>query len=296
MGSIDNSEIIFIINPNSGSKRYNHLIKRIKKIDPGLTCEVTQHNETARQLFDRIIEKYKVFVVVGGDGTVHDAAKYLYNREDKIMAVIPNGSGNGFAYELGFNRNINSLLQDIHAGESLKLDVLELNGDECINIAGLGFDSYVAHRFSKGKIRGFFSYLLIILKSIFKFKPFNASINIENNEISGQYQMICFANNKQFGNYAFIAPFAKPNDGIFDVVLIKSFPVYFYPVFGIKMLMGNLKDSKYIKYVKTSGEVTLTADSREFHIDGEPVIFDCPVKIRLADKFLNIIKTKHNRL
>lgn len=294
--SIENSEILFIINPNSGSRRYNHLIKKIMQIDQGLSYIITRQNETVKQLFDENLEKYKVFVVVGGDGTVHDAAKYLYNREDKYLGVVPNGSGNGFAYELGFSRNINALLHDIHAGETLTLDVLELNGEECINIAGLGFDSYVAHRFSRGKTRGFFTYVLIVFKSILRFKPMHASIKIDNQTISGKYQMVCFANNKQFGNYAFIAPFAKPNDGIFDIVLIKPLPFWLYPGFVVKMFMGRLKDTKYIKYLRSSGEIELNTDSIEFHVDGEPVIFESPVKIKLANKFLKIIKTGRNRL
>jgi diacylglycerol kinase (ATP) len=294
--TIANSEILFIINPNSGSRRYNHLIRRIVEIDQGLTYIITKQNETVKQLFDENLDKYKVFVVVGGDGTVHDAARYLYNREDKILGVIPNGSGNGFAYELGFTRNINSLLRDIHAGETLKLDVLELNGQECINIAGLGFDSYVAHRFGKGKTRGFLTYVIITIRAIFKFRAINASIVVDNKTISGRYQMICFANNKQFGNYALIAPFAKPNDGIFDIVLIKPLPFYLYADFVAKMFLGRLRDSKYLKYIKSGEEIIVSADSGEYQIDGEPVMFDGPVKIRISDKFLKVIRTGRNKL
>lgn len=296
MTTINNSEIIFIINPHSGSKRYNHLIRKIKKIDPELNCIVTQHNKTVKQLFDNNIDKYKVFVVIGGDGTVHEAARYLYNRKDKLLGVIPNGSGNGFAYELGFTTNIKSLLEDIHAGGSQALDVLQVNDKDCINISGLGFDSYVAHRFSKGRTRGFLTYVAITFRSLFQFKPVNVTIKTKEEEISGRYQMVCFANNKQFGNYAFIAPFAKPNDGILDIVLIKPFPFFLYPAFAAKMFLGRLKDSRYVKYIKTSEEVIITADTNEFHIDGEPVILTKPVKIAISDKKLYIIKTKRNKI
>ncbi len=296
MSSIANSEIIFIINPNSGSKRYNHLIRKIKRIDPELTCIVTHHNETVKQLFERHADKYKAFIVVGGDGTVHEAARYLYNQEDKIMGVVPNGSGNGFAFELGFNRNIKSLIEDIQTGESMKLDVLEINGNECINLSGLGFDSYVAHRFSKGKTRGLFTYMVISIRALFQFKAINATILINNNKINGRFQMICVANNKQFGNYAFIAPYAKPNDGIIDVVLIKPFPFYYYPGFIARMFLGKLKDSRYIQYFKTSNPLTITAATSEFHIDGEPVLLEGPVTVRLADKYLKVLRTRNNRI
>lgn len=295
MASIKNSEILFIINPNSGLKRFNHLIRRIKKSDPELTYIVTK-NKTVQQVFEANLEKYTVFIVIGGDGTVHEAARYLYNREDKMLGVVPNGSGNGFAFELKFNKNIKSLLRDIHAGKTLNLDVLEINDIECINIAGLGFDSYVAHRFNRREIRGFLSYFFVTIKSLFEFKPFNASILIEGKEIKGRFQMICFANNKQFGNNAFIVPHAKPNDGFFDIVLVKPFPFYFYPVFTLRMFLGRLSESKYVKYLKTAEEITIKADSKEFHIDGEPVLFDGPITVRLGNKYLKVIRTKHNKL
>lgn len=295
MASIDNSEILFIINPNSGPKRFNHLVRRIKKSDPELTYIVTR-NETVKQVFETNLEKYKVFIVIGGDGTVHEAARHLYNREDKILGVIPNGSGNGFAFELGFKKSIKSLLRDIHEGETINLDVLKINNIECINIAGLGFDSYVAHRFNTRAIRGFLSYFFVTIKSLFEFKPFNASILIENKEIKGRFQMICFANNKQFGNNAFIAPLAKPNDRVFDVVLVKPFPFYMYPLFTLRMFLGSLKESKYVKYIKTSEEITVTADSQEFQIDGEPVLFDGPISVRLGSNYLKVIRTRHNKL
>ena len=53
-----------------------------------------------------------VFVAAGGDGTVHTVASELIGSE-KILGVLPIGSGNGFAKELGFKTNIRSLLKDI---------------------------------------------------------------------------------------------------------------------------------------------------------------------------------------
>jgi diacylglycerol kinase (ATP) len=296
MPAIANSEILFIINPNSGSKRYHHLIRKIRKSDPELAFIGTRHNETVKEVFSKNLEKYTVFIVIGGDGTVHEAVHYLYNREDKILGVVPNGSGNGFAFELKFNRDIKALLRDIHSGETLKLDVLEINDIECINIAGMGFDSYIAHRFNRSAIRGFLSYFFVTLKSLFEFKPFNASVLFEGKELNGRFQMICFANNKQFGNNAFIVPCAKPNDGVFDIVLVKPFPFYFYPVFALRLFLGRLSESKYVKYLKSSDGIIVKADTNEFHIDGEPVFFNGPINVRLGDKFLKVIRTKRNKL
>jgi len=296
MAVIENSEILFIINPNSGPRRFKRILRRIKRADPNLAYIVTKENTAVKHVFEENLEKFKVFIVIGGDGTVHEAARYLYNREDKMLGVVPNGSGNGFAFELKFNKNIKSLIEDIHDGEAIRLDVLEINDIECINVAGLGFDSYVAHRFNRREIRGFISYFFVTIKSLFEFRPFNASVSFEGKVIKGRYQMICFANNKQFGNNAFIVPHAKPNDGFYDIVLVEPFPFYFYPVFALRLFMGRLSESKYIKYLKTSEQVTIKANSNEFHIDGEPLLFNGKVQVKLGNKYLNVIRTKRNKM
>jgi hypothetical protein len=62
------------------------------------------------------------------------------------------------------------------------------------------------------------------------------------------------------------------------------------------MFLGRLSESKYIKYMKSSEEITIKADSKEFHIDGEPVFFDGPIKVRLGHNFVRVIRTKRNKL
>lgn len=70
-----------------------------------------------------------------------------------------------------------------------------------------------------------------------------------NSEISGKLQMISIANTGQFGNNALISPNSTPNDGIFEIAMVKPFPFYYYPIFVIKIFLGTLKGSKYINYI-----------------------------------------------
>jgi uncharacterized Zn-binding protein involved in type VI secretion len=62
------------------------------------------------------------------------------------------------------------------------------------------------------------------------------------------------------------------------------------------MFLGSLKESKYVKYIKSSDEITVTAGSKEFQIDGEPILFDGPINVRLGSNFLKVIRTRHNKL
>lgn len=296
MGLINNSEILFILNPNSGGKEPFKIIDQIKQIDDKLTCIITKNKKEVKEVFEKNMEKFTVFVVVGGDGSVNESVQYLLNRPDKYLAVFPNGSGNGFANELGFKRNLKSLINDINRGNQMDLDIIKLNNLFCINTCGVGFDSNIAHAFSQTKNRGLFNYILLTAKSIFSFNPFFAKIISTDFKEEGKYIMITIANTRQFGNNAVIAPMAKPNDGIIELVLVKPFPFYTYLLFFIQLFRGNLKKSKYIDFVRITGDTLIDTDFKYFHIDGEPVTFDDKITISVLRNQFKIIKTSSNKL
>lgn len=294
MSSLKNTDILFIINPNSGNQKAEELIERIHAIDPEIPVALTRNLKERSKTFKQNLEKYTVFIVVGGDGTVNKAIKYLIGQDDKILAVYPAGSGNGFSNEMGFTKNLKGLIEDAKKGESILVDVLSVNKKNCINVAGLGFDSYVAHQFHQSKGRGLKNYIWATLKSVFTFKPFDAVIKVDGKIISGKYQMISIANTRQFGNNAIISPQSKPNDGIFELVLAKPFPFYLYPAFVIKMFRGTLKESKYLSFIQVKKNIKIESDFKMYHIDGEPKTFTEGLTVKLKKNKIRVLKTNLN--
>ena len=242
------------------------------------------------------IDKYKVFVIIGGDGTVNTAIEYLYNFPEKILAIIPNGSGNGFAGELGYKKDVKSLTEDILKAGIIDIDILEVNGEKCINVAGIGFDSLIAHDFQLRSKRGLKSYVFSIFKLVFMYKPSYFEIQSDDLDIKGKFNMITIANTSQFGNNAYIAPPAKPNDGLYHLVLIKPFPFYYYPVFAIKLMTGKLKNSRFIKIIKTNQELVLKTSFKKYHIDGEPKFCDGVLNVKMLKQKVKFVKTKYCKL
>jgi len=208
------------------------------------------------------------------------------------MAIIPRGSGNGFAKELGFSTNIKALITSIYTGKTLDVDVVEINGKKFINAAGIGFDSCVAHLFAHRKSRGLKGYFFSTLKCMRQFKGFNAKLKFDNLQIEDYFKMVTLANTRQFGNNALIAPKANPSSGKLDIVMVKPFPMYYYPVFIINMFTGKIKDSKYISYHQTNSNIRIEADYKKFHIDGDPVEFSTTTLIKIHPGSLKVIDTK----
>jgi len=291
-----NNKALFILNPHAGVQPVNFLISReLDRRKKDLTCLKSLTIDHTETLIKENINNHNVFIAVGGDGTVHSVASELVGS-NKILGVFPLGSGNGFAKEFGFNMNIRALLSSIEKSESMDIDVIEINNKLCLNVAGIGLDSFVAHSFNELKLRGFLPYVWLTLKTFLQLRPFHVTIKSDGKVIvSENLFVLTIANTRQFGNYAFIAPDARPNDGLMEIVLIKPFPKIFGAIFVLRLFTKRINNSKYVRVIKTGGEIVIETDETRFHIDGEPLDIKGRVVINIRREVLKVLKTRRNK-
>lgn len=285
-------DIIFIVNPHSGKRMPEKIVSKIRKVNKDFNIFISESIENFYKFMNENVDKYKYFVAVGGDGAVNQTASFLFEKEDKILAVVPIGSGNGFARETGFGRNINKLISSIEQGEFIEADCMEIDGKKFINVAGIGFDAFVAHAFANRNKRGFVNYGIATLQSIFKFNAMNVKIQLKDKTIQGRYNMISMANTRQFGNNAYIAPQAHIESRKLDLVLVKPFPFYYYPVFILNVFAGKVKQSKYIDYISVGEDFVLETDNSMSHIDGEPIFIHNKTEVKIHKGAIKILKMK----
>jgi YegS/Rv2252/BmrU family lipid kinase len=291
-GRENSNKALFVLNPASGVPPLNFIVSKELEIrKKQLSFCKTLTKEDTGSLIKQNFTKYEVFVAAGGDGTVHTVAEQLVGS-NKILGVLPIGSGNGFAKEFGFKMNVRSLLSDIKRADSMDIDVIEINDKLCLNVAGIGLDSFVAHSFNNLKLRGFLPYVWLTFKTFLLLRPFHATIKCDGEEIiSENLFVLTIANTRQFGNNAYIAPEARPNDGMIEIVLIKPFPKILGSLFIIRLFTKKINKSKYVRHIKTDKEIVIETDETRFHIDGEPLDISGKVVIRIRKEVLKVLKT-----
>jgi YegS/Rv2252/BmrU family lipid kinase len=269
------ADTLFLINPNSGKRNSQKMIARLQKADRNVNFMICKSKNELSQLFARIDKKYKVLVICGGDGTINSILPYTKNS-NLIFAVCPNGSGNGFAREMGFSTKIEKLFTSIKKGATKKIDVIKLNDSYFCNVAGVGFDSYIADKFDKNGKRGLITYAIESIKALFSYTQIYAEIKAGETVFTDSFFMLTLANTRQFGNNITIAPNANPGDGLIDLVAIKSFHKILAPLIILKILCKKGKNSKYIHYLKAK-EITIKTEYNTFHVDGEPIKKEEPI-------------------
>jgi len=282
--------VLFVVNPNAGKRDTRKLLRQLALIRSQADVRISEYAGHCLEIVRQEIDHYQVFVAVGGDGTVNEAATALAGS-GKVLAVFPTGSGNGFAREFGFRKNLSALLSTIRNGKLVAADILLLNEKVCVNMSGVGFDSAVAHHFADLVHRGFWNYVISTLKTFWSFRPFEAAIQYGETKTEGRFFMITAANTRQFGNQALIAPSANPSDGVFELVLVSPFPWRLFPLFVFRLFTGTLKPSNYMRVISLPNGAVLTTTETEFHIDGEPVRLASPVNLSIRPGCLLVADT-----
>lgn len=280
-------KVAFIINPFSAKKNYQPFLNELKTKVNNPLYYVSESIPGTDEFIKAHFEEVDIFVAIGGDGTISTVAKNLINTE-KILAIFPAGSGNGFSNETQFSKNLDELLEKIKTKNSRKIDTFTVNDRLSINVSGTGFDGKVVKEFEKTS-RGFKNYIKVSLKTFFNYKPIKVKFfDEEYQQYNGRYLMMNIANTRQFGNNAYIAPKASKSDGLVDMVLVKKFPLTYSALFAFRMFTKRLKDDEYVTYLPVS-EISFKVNTKNWHLDGEFNKIKSPVHVKVQPSSLSIL-------
>jgi len=280
-------KVAFIINPFSAKRNYQPFLDELRKKVENPLYYISESIPGTDDFIASHFHKTDIFVAIGGDGTISTVAKNVIHT-DKILAIFPAGSGNGFSNETHFSKNLDELLEKLKLKKSRKIDTFTVNDRLSINVSGTGFDGKVVKEFEKTS-RGFKNYIKVSLKTFFSYKPIKLQFLDENyQKHNGKYLMVNIANTRQFGNNAYIAPMASKSDGLVDMVLVKKFPLTYSPLFAFRMFTKKLKEDDYITYLPVS-EIKFKVSTKNWHLDGEFNKIKSPVHIKVQPSSLNIL-------
>jgi YegS/Rv2252/BmrU family lipid kinase len=284
--------VLYIINPVSGIGRQKDIEKVLKqkKKSSDFNFDIAYSGKPghAFKISSDAAGKYDIVVAVGGDGTVNEVGCGLIHSST-ALGIIPTGSGNGLARFLQMPFKVNKALEVIREGVVKSIDVIKINEFFSLNVAGIGFDAYISHKFAAKKKRGPMAYMQLISREFPKYKSGNYTLTIDRHKIDVNAFLISFANSSQYGNNFYIAPGALIDDGLIDVCLIKDFPKYTAPALLLSLVDQSIDKSKYDQIIKARN-ITIQHDKPMLgHVDGEPVLLGKEANIQILPLALKVI-------
>lgn len=288
-----------IINPVSGGARAADAHGRVELAaairdasgNPG-DVVVTERPGHARELAKAArAGGASVVFAWGGDGTINEIATELAFGAVPL-GIVPAGSGNGLASELGVDRDPQRAIMRALAAAPRPIDLGELGDRLFVNIAGIGFDAHVASMFNRpGNLRrGFGRYISISGRALLTYKAAPYTITTAGARIDvGRGVLVTIANSPQFGNGARIAPGARVDDGLLDLVVVdeRSRP---RTVCGLPRLFNGTVERMRGCSIQRIREATIEgAQPMVFHVDGEPVQGGTILRVRVHPGALRIV-------
>jgi diacylglycerol kinase (ATP) len=225
MRGMETREAIIIGNPKAGRNRGKDLLKRCAEIlrSGGLNVEVwpTERPQHATELAS--LAGARLVVAAGGDGTVNEVVNGL--ETDATLGILPLGTANVLARELGLPLNAEAACRRILAGKERRIDVgvaTDRKGRErrftCMT--GIGFDAHVVNEVTPGLKR----YLKILAFPLAALKVYLEGdlppLHIMHGENTYVTQFAIVANGQYYGGDFRVAEEAALATGNLEVVLV----------------------------------------------------------------------------
>jgi diacylglycerol kinase (ATP) len=219
--------------------------------------------------WDERIHHFDQVWIAGGDGTVN----YFVNQYHDIkipLCIFNGGTGNDFHALLYGKTTVEEQIEHVLQSTPKPIDAGKCNDHYFLNGVGIGFEGAVAKNLQGvNKWFGKTSFLFAILKQIFFYKEQYYFISSAEKTIEGEYLMISIANGTRYGGGFYVAPQAKPDDGLLDANLVKPLSPFkrlkYLPVIEKGKHIGLF----FVDYYNTQ-QITIKSNRpMQLHLDGE---------------------------
>lgn len=205
----------------------------------------------------------------GGDGTMNEVASALAGTS-AVLGLIPGGSGNGLARDLGIPLKALAALDVLVDGRDRQIDGGVLDGRPFFNVAGIGLDARVAGAFQTRGDRGLVSYIVRTARAVLTATGTRCTIRAGATRLETDALLVAFANSRQYGNDVLIAPEARLDDGEVDIVVIPNRPLPWLLRHLPRLLAGAVHRVPGVAVLRSAEAVVEAGGAIAYHVDGEP--------------------------
>lgn len=264
--------------------------KKCEKDGIELDIEYTKHPKHATKLAKAARDKYDLIIAAGGDGTINEVINGMVNS-NATLVIIPFGSTNVLACELGIPDNPEEAVELISGGKKIKMDLgYAETGKESRYFSmmlGAGPSAQVIKDMTTGFKRrwGRLAYPFGIVKLLLKYKWHGIIVR---HKVDSRGYFVIMANIKYYAGEYEIADKANIKDGLLDLVVIDRKNSWDIIVLVLSFASGKL--NKYLrKEYFQNKEADIYSDNKiQIHVDGE-VLGLAPVNVKIIPKALNVI-------
>ncbi|WP_320774654.1 diacylglycerol/lipid kinase family protein [Streptomyces sp. CRN 30] len=222
-----------VVNPTAGSATGGGALHRVARLlreaGAGLEVEHSRDLAHAGEVARRAGGRGRAVLAVGGDG-IAGAVGGALSGTGTLFGLVPSGRGNDFARVLGLPAEPAALARLLLHGEPRPVDTVELVSavhDRTVVLGSVyaGVDALANRHANRARLlRGTASYYAGALRAVTTWRPAGYRVTVDGEEHACRGYTVVAANSGYYGSGRRIAPGARVDDGLLDVVLIRHTP------------------------------------------------------------------------
>lgn len=293
---------LLLVNPAAGGgrggKTVSEVVAAARKAWGDIEMVRTTGTGDAQVLGRRAAEEgLDRVVVVGGDGTVHEAANGMLATGIATLpplGFVPVGTGNDFARLTGtHNLSPAEAVRRLAVGEDKLFDVGMAWGEYFINSLGLGFDAVVASHVPRyRRLWRPLVYPAGVLRSLCSYQPVQISAQGDDDSYSGGIFCIEVGIGQSTGGGFFLTPGALPDDGLFDICLIRPVSLWEIVTLVPRAFRGTHTQLTQVRMMKSGCLTVRSAGPLLAHFDGEVRHGPDTIEIRIVENRLPVLAAR----
>lgn len=301
------AKTFFIVNPHAGGGRARDTWRDIQPVlsevlDRNFTVVMTQFIEDVDDCLVRALrEGYTRIIAIGGDGTnSYIVNKIMHHNQQHpdhqlVYGAIPAGTGRDWARGVGIPLNSVQAARHVLELEPRKIDVGRISFEDqqryYLNVASTGISHDINLRVNRGNRRPW-SFTAAAIASLMQYEPEGKRIFVDGELwYEGRTYITSVANGTHFGAGFYVAPKAKIDDGLLDVIIAEKMATPSLIRAFISLYLGQHIHHDKVKY--TQGKHIriehMTSDTTLLDFDGEPMRSTTPVEFTIEQQALEML-------
>jgi YegS/Rv2252/BmrU family lipid kinase len=290
--------VIAIINPISGagadrtaaSRRVAMLREAADRRGISVDIQLTERAGHARELAAAAVASGAALVIAwGGDGTINEAGGALM-RTPAVLGVVPAGSGNGLAAALAVPREPAAAIAAAFDGATWAIDAGMMAGRPFFNIAGVGFDARIARLFNERAAgrRGGWPYISIGVREGCRYAAAEYLVSFDGHARRVRALLMAFANGREYGMGARIAPQAQLDDGVLDATVVEDRSVVARFLDAPYLAFAAAHRARGVTVSQIKAAIIEAEGPIDFHVDGEPAVAEGRLEVGIIPGALRV--------
>lgn len=267
-----------IYNPTSGREEIRRLLpdvlERLDRHGIETSCHATTgEGDATREAAWAVERGYDIIIAAGGDGTLNEVVNGMAGLNTlPPLGVFPMGTTNDFARAMGISRRWEDYCDLVIENKTRPIDIGRVNGRHFINIAGGGTLTELTYEVPS-KLKTLIGQLAYYVKGVEKMvslSPTQLIIDAEGYDtVEGEFMLFLIANSNSVGGFEKLAPDARIDDGLLDVIAVKKCNLAEFIRLVSLALRGDHLDDPHVAYFKTPRMAVTSPGQVQLNLDGE---------------------------